>query len=654
MRYVILLFMLIEISMTAAKVPDRSWRDLKAQRQAQTLVEYVRNKSSLTSVSQDNYDVNWYGLEFSFNISAKIIYGIVEMEYTITQDNTNTISIDMLNNLILDSISGNITSYVRENSNRLLTITLDKIYNSGQTASVRIVYHGNPQTGGFGAFGIDNSASGGTLIWSLSEPYYSSSWWPCKDTPGDKADSADIYITVPTGLLVASNGTKIDSVIQSGNVRYHWQVRYPIPPYLISLAISDYKYQETTWSYNGQSMPSVCYYYSTVNDNTAAQCIQTQNQGLTVFSDLFGLYPFINEKYGSAQFNWGGGMEHQTITSLGGHGTYLIIHELAHQWWGDYITCANWHEIWLNEGFASYSEALYVEAVDGRDDFHDYVNQNFRSGLDNRVYVDDTTNVSSIFSSTVYDKGAWVLHMLRYMTGDSVFFAILRTYFQQIPYGVATTEQFRAICENISGQDLQQFFQHWIYSPFRPAFNLSYHVHSQEDTLYQVDLTLTQSERGIVLDMPIPIQLTFSDESDTTVTLFFHTSNVSGSFLVTKEPVEITLDPYNWILKRSVTYTNVQENGGIHLLQHPIVINSIGPNPLQSQGKLRFSLTTPQTLRLEIFNLLGETVYATSEQKYPAGQNQLTWNTATLPGGIYLYQLRSNLSRASGKITIAR
>ena len=279
-------------------------------------------------------------------------------------------------------------------------------------------------------------------------------------------------------------------------------------------------------------------------------------QAIEIFANLFGEYPFINEKYGHANIEWVGALEHQTVTSMTGSAfgfnEYVIIHELAHQWWGDMITCRNWHEMWLNEGFATYSEALFIESRDGKQAYHDYIAALYTYFEGRTVYVYDTTDLGEIFSSVVYDKGAWVLHMLRHVVGDSTFFDILRSYYGSVhKYGSATTEDFWSICENISGMELDYFFDEWIYKPYFPHYHWSYFVEPELiDGKYQTYVHLRQgaSTSFQVFSMPIDLAVSYDQILDTIV-VFNDCEDTVYVLKTDVSPTGVELDPDNWVMK---------------------------------------------------------------------------------------------------------
>ncbi|MBP7461696.1 MAG: M1 family metallopeptidase [Candidatus Delongbacteria bacterium] len=642
-------------SLMTAQPPVHSsppnWRDQKSRALGNAVLNLARMTSLPAAIDQSNYDVKFYDLHFSFDLNKKILYGTTGIDLVTTRDSVETIYLDLMNNMAIDDMKGNVLSWAHPNNTIL--IELDRSYQKGEPVHLEISYHGNPQTGGFGAFGFTYNTSGGYLIWSLSEHLYSRVWWPCKDHQTDKADSVDITITVPKGLLAASNGLLVNTTVDNGMVTFYWQERYPIAPYLVSLAISNYKYQMKMWEYNGISMPSVCYYYPGIDSQTIAWVIDTHNSGMTVFSDLFGTYPFIKEKYGSAQFNWGGGMEHQTLTSLGGYGTDLIIHELSHQWWGDYITCGSWHDIWLNEGFASICEALYHEQIEGINAYHTYVRNNFTTGLDNIVYIQDTTNVSSVFSRTVYDKGAWVVHMLRYITGDSTFFRILKTYYQELPYTIAMTDDFKAICENVSGQELSWFFDQWIYSAGRPAYRVYWGIETQDDG-HHLKITINQTQSGNAFKMPIQFKVKYNATSDTMIQVWNDSKIQQYDLVFSQKPSTISMDPTNWILKKSISYT-VGASESDQLESRPVMAElATYPNPCHDALQIRFSLSRNEPIQISFYNLLGIKVDEIPHRILSPGPHVLEWNPAGLPGGTYLYEIRMKDEAKKGKIALIR
>ncbi|MFI5371526.1 MAG: M1 family aminopeptidase, partial [Candidatus Eisenbacteria bacterium] len=385
------------------------------------------------------------------------------------------------------------------------------------------------------------------LIWSLSEPYGARSWWPCKDAPEDKADSVDVRFTVPSALITASNGTLISATDDGVKTVSHWHERHPIATYLISIA--SYPYMKTLDWYRpspADSMPIE--FYNFPEELAGAAPTQAEVKGMiAAYAARLGPYPFLDEKYGHAQFLFGGGMEHQTCTSLGVFSEYVVAHELGHQWWGDLVTCRNFHHIWLNEGFATYMEALWAEAGGGPAAYHADLSlkRYFGAGT---VYVPDTTDAGRIFDyRTTYEKGAWVLHMLRHALGDTVFFQALRQYRTQFAYGTAVTEDFEGVCEAVSGRDLHRFFQQWVYGERYPVYRYSWTATPRPPGV-DVTLTLEQTQTWQLFAMPVDVRIS-TDLGDRTFVADDSLAQQTFTFHVSGTPGALAIDPDEWILR---------------------------------------------------------------------------------------------------------
>ena len=425
-----------------------------------------------------DFDVHYYNIELDINIDTEIIYGNVEIHIISEVDNLESIQLDFTSGMTVDAVTLNGANF--NHFSDLLSITLDGSYNVDESLVVGIQYHGHPLQGGFQAFAFghqNNDPARPPMISTLSEPYGARSWWPCKDVPTDKADSVRISVTtdaaydaVANGLLIAENDNF------DGTKTTVWKHKYPITTYLVSIAITDYTYWTEMHHFaDGDSMPLEYWMYPA---SATADIVDRWNRTadmIDIFGEYFGKYPFAEEKYGMAQFQWGGAMEHQTCSSMGSYGENTIAHELAHQWWGNLVTCSNFHHIWINEGFATYSEALYWGAKNGDAAYHAHMalKNNDAGGS---VYRPDTSTVGNIFSwNHVYQKGAWVLHMLRHVIQDEAFFNSFLEFREMFQYSHASTEDFQGVAESQYGESLEWFFDQWIYGSGKPHYRWWWH-----------------------------------------------------------------------------------------------------------------------------------------------------------------------------------
>lgn len=496
--------------------------------------------------NQGNYDATYYHLDLEIDPVTETLSGTVRMDAEVLSGPLGTADLDLYDNLVVDSVSCGGATVGFSHADDLLTITLDRSYAAGEAFVVEITYHGTPSASA-GAFDFD-TYGGDPMIWSLSEPFGARTWWPCKDYPLDKADSVDIWITVPENLIVASNGTLRGTIDNGSTMTYRWHEGYPIATYLVSVAIHPYTVFSDYYHYSPDDSMEIRYFVFPAHYDAVQENYGKVPDMITLYASLFGEYPFVEEKYGHAEFTWGGGMEHQTITSLGGYGEYLICHELAHMWWGDMITCDTFNHIWLNEGFAVYSEALWSEHTYGWETYQQDMEyaKYYGSGT---IYVPDLSDWGRIFDvDLTYNKASWVPHMLRGIVGDSTFFEVLRTYYgSPYQYGSATTEEFRDLCEQVTGRDFDRFFHEWIYEEGFPFYSYSW-THQPVRAGYEIDLTIEQLQTNVIFEMPIEVAVTTA-AGETTLVVEDSLAVQQFTLFVEDEPVAVDLDKDEWILR---------------------------------------------------------------------------------------------------------
>jgi aminopeptidase N len=597
------------------------------------------NQSELNYPGDPSYDVTYYKLNLTISHEPKYLIGEITLSAESMIDDLISFFLDLSDILTVDSVKSDDDNLNFSHSENILTIQTDHPYNLNEEFNITVFYRGMPQTTGLGSFVFDTH-NGMPSIWTLSEPYGASDWWPCKDTPADKADSADIWITCSSDLFAVSNGSLIETIDnRNGTYTYKWKSGYPIANYLISLAISEFTFYQQYFKYSpSDSMPVVHYIYPDVFPNVKDQLDKTILM-LQIFSDHFGLYPFIKEKYGHASFGRGG-MEHQTISSMGAFNDGVISHELAHQWFGDKVTCKDWHHIWLNEGFATFGEGIYHEIAEGREEYDSFISStmSFAKNAEGSIYVKNVSSISEIFNGPrSYAKGAIVLHMLRGITGDSLFFRILKNYLNdpELAYGVATTEDFQRVAEEVYGNSLDYFFQEWIYGENYPHYYVKWNYTRLDNNLYEIEMNIGQANNTYPLFFTMPVQIKISTTAkDTIITLFNNQQNQSFTFIIGGEPTGFIFDPNNFILEDSF----IEDPFNLDIPKNFTLLQNF-PNPFNSTTKIRFQTSARENVVIKIFDLLGNEIETIFNQEIEAGIHGINFNASSQASGVYFYRM---------------
>jgi hypothetical protein len=500
----------------------------------------------------DGVDALHYTLDLRFDSAARTVSGRVLSRFEVLTPGLSELGLDLYDNMAVSSVLVGGRDHPFVQGGNVLTIDLRRPHAAGEVVEVEVAYAGSPRNVGLGSF-YWGTRGGKPAFSSLSEPTYGATWWPSVDDPADKV-TAEMIFTVEPGLVAVSNGVLLSATAQpDGWVTYHWSEAYPIAPYLISIACGDYvAFSDAYTPLGGGPTMEIRYWvYPDLLDEAQVSFAPTPAM-IAGFASLFGEYPFLAEKYAMATWRQGGAMEHQTATSYGagwvtGDDSYewVIAHELAHQWWGDSVTLSDWRETWLHEGFATYSEALWFEREHGAAYYHQYVDS-----LDPGDFLGPVHGNPSPFGLTVYNKGAWVLHMLRRVVGDAVFFDILRAYHDAHLYGNATTEDLRAAAEAVHGADLSWFFQEWVYGEGRPAYVWGW-TEAWTGSRHVVHLRIDQGQGGVPYRMPIDVRIeTAAGPVETTV--WADGSARDFAIPVPAPATAVALDPDNWILDAQI------------------------------------------------------------------------------------------------------
>ncbi|MFQ5423078.1 MAG: M1 family aminopeptidase [Phycisphaerae bacterium] len=504
-------------------------------------------------------DVTHTKIDIDVDPTARTISGIVTIDAT-SLINGLTSLVLYLNPtggaMIVTGVGGNGVSYTYIGDT--VTVTLDATYNTGQIFTVSVAYRGSPQDGVYWG-SHNNGTSVVDIVATLSEPYSARGWWVGKDVLNDKC-TFEIWVTVPDTLVVVSNGLLqgVDPM-PGAKLRYRWSESNPMIPYLASLAIGDYQLYATQYVHLGDTMPMDFYILPESNTPAWQAHADTYVTMTQVFSDVYGQYPFITEKGGMVHTPTLGGtfMEHQTIPSMPVFDIdWINAHELSHQWWGDTVTCETWGDTWLNEGFATFSEAIWAEFKPGGSlsAYHAWMDARLPWNPDARVFVTNVNSVGAIFATnSSYYKGSWVLHMLRHVLGDATFFQALLDYRAAFEGDSATTGEFAASVSATAGYDLSFFTNQWVMNTGSPDYEYAWapgQAGGQDYLLLRIDQT--QGNRGFgLVKMPIDVAVTTTAG---TATYVVWSINAIDTFAIPipGPPQQVSLDPDAWVLTHSM------------------------------------------------------------------------------------------------------
>ncbi|MCF8369057.1 MAG: T9SS type A sorting domain-containing protein [Bacteroidales bacterium] len=585
--------------------------------------EYFKNSKDVVQTPLlHNYDVKHYYLDIEVDNSSTYVAGEVTFYSEVVTEVLDTFAFELLDGMNINDvlINNESLSYLFENSECFVPLNVPLA--EGEMFTAKISYDGTPPSGGFFS-GISNSNDWNKdVTWTLSEPFAARDWWPTKQVLEDKADSVWVFLTTANTNMAGSNGLLTNVVnLPDNKVRYEWKSNYPIAYYLISFAVSEYQ------EYNIYAHPQEMNGDSVLIQNfiyDSPGCLENYQTGIDqtaefieLFSDLITLYPFHEEKYGHCLTALGGGMEHQTMTTIGGFSFGLVAHELGHMWFGDNITCATWSDIWINEGFATYMDYLANEYILGQSAANAKMNSihnSVKSQPDGSVYVptDEVTydNVWRIFDGRLsYNKGAAIIHMIRFeLQDDDLFFQVLKDYQEIYTDSTATGLDFMNVLNETSGMDFTQFFDQWYFGEGYPTFSIDY---SQDEGYTYFEITQNVSAPSVtpVFKMLMEYKLLFYDGTDTTIQLV-QTDNVNTFMLpITKDIGLIQIDPSNWVINSAgAITTNVYDEF------NPARFH-MGPNPALDILNINFIQSETGDKIITIFDLKGNEVltFGTSE-----------------------------------------
>ncbi len=508
----------------------------------------------------------------------------------------------------------------------------------------------------------DNSDVGfhvaATHAFTFSEPYGARRWYPCFDQPFDKFDHVTIAVNMPDYWTLAANGTRTETTFPSaGRKREVYRMDYPVSSYLVMFCAGDYTEQNVT-------VDGVAYRYFAFPQDSAKAAYDWERtpQMVALFNEKFGAYPF--DAYGMVQallFNGWGAMEHQTLTTYGAHLVdslrtfeYIVAHELAHQWFGDALSPVDFRNMWLNEGFATFGDALWQEHIGGTQHYHDVLasmaQQYFNEDAVFRYAAYDPPP-QFLFGTVIYQKGAVILNMLReQLLGDSLFFTALNAYFNAHRYGTVNTEDFIAAVNGVANENLHWFFDQWIYQAGHPVLQVTV-THASPGPM-DVTVSIVQQQTNAPL-FRFPISVDVTTPQGTFTRQFWFDQQTQSVTQTYGSPVsDATMSAYQPLLYQGTT-TETPNPPTAPVTRFEL--DAPYPNPFNSTTRIPFDLSRPAQVTLSLYDVSGRLVKIISSTNQDAGHHQVVFSAGEdLATGIYIVMLEAEGARRVQKLMLLK
>jgi aminopeptidase N len=614
------------------------------------------------SREQAAYDVKYYELDLEIIPPAKLLKGSLLCTAEIT-DTLSLLVMDLDYRFTVDSILLKIgidefSTAAFTHSAGKINIFFPDVAAVGEMVSVKIFYFGTPKQSVSppwdAGFVWSTTPSGKPWIGVACEDEGADIWWPCKDHPTDEPDSMYMRFTVPNPLMCISNGRFMGSIDNGNNTStYNWFVSTPINNYNVTVYIAEYSLIEDDYfSISGETIP----FYFWVLPERYNQAVNYMGVFLNEFNyleSICGPFPFGTDKHGWAHSPYWG-MEHQTIIAYGHNFTlnswgfdYIHYHELAHEWWGNLITAKDWADVWIHEGIATYTEALYVEHMRGKNDYHLYMNSNRPPDNHARPLAPrESLTAGEGFGLNPYRRGASVMHTLRYHLGDTSFFNLLKrwAYPDSTDFDntngrlcrILSTEDMKEQAEAVTGLNLYPFFEVFFREKSYPQLMVT---RGDDGAIFT-----WKTEANVPLDLNIPVRINGVDQT-------IEMNNGSGTAPILKTDI-LVIDPLKWILMAPpsvVTSMNDEDNKKFdyHLGRNY-------PNPFNPSTTISFSIPENQYVELKVYDLLGNVVAELVNENKQRGTHSIDFNAGVLSSGTYFYELKAEDFRKVQKMQIIK
>ena len=611
---------------------------------AQQHRKHSGNKNTLADPGENDYDVKYLRFNLNVNDTSVHISGDVSTTAMVVAPSMSAYVFELDTLMVIDSASvDGVWCTLTSSGSFLRTLTMPWSLSTGSLFTARIYYHGVPPPGGGFFNGLTHavSAHGTNMVYTVSDPWVALDWWPAKQSVDDRIDSVDMFVTVPSGLADGSTGVlvDVDTASTPGFATYHWQTHYPITYYLISIAVARYTQEKYYHHFPGStdSMLIQNFFLDTASFYPTAKA-NFDSLGLMIdfFDSLYGRYPFWQEKYGVCYTTLPGGMEHQTMTTIGVPYTWTIAHELTHQWFGDHVSYLTWGDVWLSEGFATFDEQLFYEHFwsphTGWAHRNSYLIQALSDAC-GEVYVTDTTTANSLFyQPTVYAKGQGVVTMLRYLAPqDSLFFKGLRTYQQTYGFSNASTADLKAVMETAyGGMNLDTFFNQWIYGKGYPIYSVRWNQTGSDVVVRLVQTRSCHGSYDTTFSTPLDLELQ-SGSMDTIVKVYNNLDTQWFTFNWAPPMDTLMLNPDIWtICKQSGPIVHDPELG-ISTIVHGNL--KVSPNPSSDNWRVD---GLAENTALTLTDMSGRIIW---QGKSTSGATTIPGNK--LPPGDYFLKLGS-------------
>ncbi|MEG1762789.1 MAG: M1 family aminopeptidase, partial [Bacteroidales bacterium] len=621
-----------------------------------SLRDYEKQKIQMSFLDatplQAKYDIGFYGIDLAVENTSTYLSGSVTLRAKVLSESLDTFAFHLHTAMNIDTIwfskantKRTSLAFVTDSQTHERFVLLPKS-KKNEVLDIQVVYHGLADSKKGFLTGISHNAYGGGIVWTLSEPRNAYTWMPVKQDLQDKADSAWIFITTADTLMAASNGLLTQVVpVENNKLRYEWKTTYPISYYLLSFAVAkyyDYSFYCKPKGENGDSILIQNYLlntYDKVDREYIQQQVRATDTIMKALIHFYGNYPFAKEKYGHVSVFMGGGMEHQTMSTMGLYDFGIVAHELAHQWFGDNVGCAKWNDIWLSEGFATYGECLAVEFVQGKKLALANMKTSIRNvlslGKSGSVYIPDSEvgDENRIFNTVLsYDKGACIIHMIRCILNDDELFKNINQGFQtKYAQKTVTADDFQNYLSEVSAKDFSNFFEQWYYGQGYPFCNIEVQrqANPNDYTVNIISVQTGSTSKAPFFNIDIDLRIKFEDNTDTILTLTHKTERVEYTYKAPKRVKAITFDPNVKLLAdsrfRYVTLTNLETD--------PQAMISVYPNPCQDQLYISLGREYKQ-VKISLQDMSGRTLMEDMQ-----GGTTLRLSMESLSKGIYFVQI---------------